>query len=111
MGGLFLLLPILLLYLLISEALDLIVVLATLLADLFQKETFDNVEFPVIIGLVLIFGVSFVTGLGQRSKKGDIPYEKCTIGLLDSACGCAYLQWLRISTKRPNHADAGAGRF
>ena len=35
MGGLFVLLPVLLLYLLLSEALDLIVALATPIADLF----------------------------------------------------------------------------
>lgn len=70
MGGLFVVLPILLLYLLISEALDVIVALAAPLVDLFPKGTFDKVKFPVILGLVLIFGVSFITGLGLRSKKG-----------------------------------------
>lgn len=70
MGGLFVLLPILLLYLLISEALDLIVAVATPIADLFPKGTFEEVEFPVIVGLILIFGVSFLIGLGLRSEKG-----------------------------------------
>jgi len=70
MGGLFVLLPILLLYLLISEALDLIVAVATPIADLFPKGTFEKVEFPVIVGLILILGVSFLIGLGLRSVKG-----------------------------------------
>jgi len=70
MGGLFVLLPILLLYLLISEALDLIVAVATPIAGLFPKGTFEKVEFPVIVGLILIFGVSFLIGLGLRSEKG-----------------------------------------
>ena len=70
MGGLFVLLPILLLYLLISEALDLIVAVATPIADLFPKGTFEKVEFPVIVGLILIFGISFLIGLGLRSEKG-----------------------------------------
>ena len=70
MGGLFVLLPVLLLYLLISEALDLIVAVATPIADLFPKGTFEEVEFPVIVGLILIFGVSFLIGLGLRSEKG-----------------------------------------
>jgi uncharacterized membrane protein len=70
MGGLFVLLPILLLYLLISEALDLIVAVATPIADLFPKGTFEKVEFPVIVGLILILGVSFLIGLGLRSEKG-----------------------------------------
>ncbi len=70
MGGLFVLLPILLLYLLLSEALDLIVALATPIADLFPEGTFEKVEFPVIVGLILILGVSFLIGLGMRSEKG-----------------------------------------
>ena len=70
MGGLFVLLPILLLYLLLSEALDMIVALATPIADLFPQGTFEKVEFPVIVGLILISGVSFLIGLGLRSDKG-----------------------------------------
>jgi len=68
MGGLFVLLPILLLYLLLAEALDLIVALATPIADLFPEGTFGKVELPVIFGLVLILGLSFVIGLGLRAK-------------------------------------------
>ena len=68
MGGLFVLLPILLLYLLLAEALDMIVALATPIADLFPEGTFGKVEFPVIVGLILILGVSFVIGLGLRAK-------------------------------------------
>lgn len=70
MGGLFVLLPVLLLYLLLVEALDLIVALATPIADLFPKATFEKVEFPVIVGLILILGVSFLIGLGLRSDIG-----------------------------------------
>jgi len=70
MGGLFVLLPILLLYLLLSEALDLIVAVATPIADLFPEGTFEKVEFPVIIGLILILGISFLIGLGLRLEKG-----------------------------------------
>ena len=70
MGGLFVLLPILLVYLLLAEALDMIVALATPIADLFPEGTFGKVEFPVILGLVLILGVSFVIGLGLRAESG-----------------------------------------
>ena len=70
MGGLFVLLPVLLLYLLLSEALDLIVALATPIADLFPEGTFEKLEFPVIVGLILILGVSFLIGLGMRSETG-----------------------------------------
>lgn len=68
MGGLFVLLPILLLYLLLAEALGLIVALATPIADLFPEGTFGKVEFPAIVGLILILGVSFVIGLGLRAR-------------------------------------------
>jgi uncharacterized membrane protein len=70
MGGLFVLLPILLLYLLLAEALDLIVSLAAPIADLFPGGIFDKIEFPVIVGLILILGVSFLIGIGLRSDIG-----------------------------------------
>jgi len=70
MGGLFVLLPVLLLYLLLSEALDMVVAIATPIADLFPAGTFDKIEFPVIVGLILISGVSFLIGLGLRSETG-----------------------------------------
>jgi uncharacterized membrane protein len=70
MGGLFVLLPILLVYLLLSEALDMIVALATPIADLFPEGTFGKMDFPVILGLILILGVSFFIGIGLRAKIG-----------------------------------------
>ena len=66
-GGLFVLLPVLLLYLLLAEALELVVALATPITELFPKGTFDEVRFPVIIALVLIVGASFLIGLALRS--------------------------------------------
>ena len=68
LGGLFVLLPVLLLYLVLAEALELVVALATPIADLFPKGTFDEVPFPVIIALILIVGLSFLIGLGLRSE-------------------------------------------
>jgi uncharacterized membrane protein len=67
LGGLFVLLPVLLLYLLLAEVLELVVALATPIADLFPKGTFDRINFPVLIALVLIVGVSFLIGLSMRS--------------------------------------------
>jgi hypothetical protein len=49
LGGLFVLLPLLLFYLLLSEALNALVVLATPIADLFPKAWFDDVKAPVIV--------------------------------------------------------------
>jgi uncharacterized membrane protein len=70
LGGLFVLLPLLLLYLLLSEALELVVALATPIADLFPKGTFDKFEHPVLMGLVLIVAASFLIGLAMRSSAG-----------------------------------------
>jgi len=70
MGGLFVLLPVLLLYLLLTEALGLIVALATPIADLFPKGTFDDIKHPVALGLILIMGLSFLIGLVLRSENG-----------------------------------------
>ena len=70
MGGLFVLLPVLLLYLLLSEALGLIVALATPIADLFPKGTFEKINHPVAMGLILIMGLSFLVGLVLRSENG-----------------------------------------
>ena len=67
LGGLFVLLPVLLLYLVLAEVLEMVVALATPIADLFPKGTFDEVTSPVIIALILIVGVSFLIGLGLRS--------------------------------------------
>ena len=43
------------------------VALATPIADLFPKGTFDQVKMPVVIGIILIVGASFLFGLALRS--------------------------------------------
>jgi uncharacterized membrane protein len=70
LGGLLVLLPVLLLYLLLAEMLPLIIALATPIADLFPKGTFARINFPVLIALILLVGASFVIGLGLRSAAG-----------------------------------------
>jgi len=69
-GGLFVLLPVLLLHMLLSQALGLIVVLATPIADMFPKGMFDKIKHPVAMGRILIMGLSFLVGLALRSKNG-----------------------------------------
>jgi uncharacterized membrane protein len=66
MGGLLVLLPLLLLYLVLTEAVQLIVTLATPIADLFPVGTFDKLEHPVLLALLLLLFVSFVFGLALR---------------------------------------------
>jgi uncharacterized membrane protein len=70
LGGFLVLIPVLLLYLVIAEAFDLVIALATPIADLFPKGTFDQVQAPVVIALLLIVGASFVIGLAMRSAGG-----------------------------------------
>ena len=67
LGGLFVLLPLVLFYLLLVELLQVVVMLATPIADLFPKGTFDEVHMPVLVGLILIVGASFLFGLALRS--------------------------------------------
>jgi uncharacterized membrane protein len=67
LGGLFVLLPLLLFYLLLSQALQAIVALATPIADLFPKGWFDKVEAPVLVALILILAASFVFGVMLQS--------------------------------------------
>ena len=66
-GGLFVLLPLVLFYLLLAELLEVVVLLATPIADLFPAGTFDEVKAPVVIAVLLIIGASFLFGLTLRS--------------------------------------------
>jgi uncharacterized membrane protein len=70
MGGLFVLLPVLLFYLLLTEALQAIVGLATPIADLFPKDTFDESKALALVALLLLVGTSFLIGLAMRSTAG-----------------------------------------
>jgi uncharacterized membrane protein len=70
LGGFVVLLPILLLYLMLSEAFELVVALAMPIADLFPRGTFDKANFPVLVALLLILVVSFALGLAARSDLG-----------------------------------------
>ena len=69
-GGLFVLLPILLLGLLLKEVLDLVVAMATPITLLFPEGTFDTMKFPILAGVVLIASVSFLIGLAMRIDTG-----------------------------------------
>ena len=85
LGGLFVLLPLILFYLLLSEMLALVVALATPIADLFPKGTFDQVKMPVIIAVILILGASFLFGLTLRSaalRRSGLWIERTVLGRL-----------------------------
>ena len=70
LGGILVLLPLLLFYLMFVEILQLVVALAIPIADLFPKKLMEQVNFPVLVALILIFGVSFLLGLAIRLEAG-----------------------------------------
>jgi uncharacterized membrane protein len=70
LGGLFVLLPVILVYLALSEVLDLLVAMATPIADLFFPGKFEEAEFPVLVALALLIGISFILGLIMLSDRG-----------------------------------------
>ena len=67
-GGVLIVLPLLLFYMLLSEILGMVVALATPIADLFPKGTFDEVKMTVLLAVMLIVVVSFIFGLALRSS-------------------------------------------
>jgi uncharacterized membrane protein len=69
LGGLFVLLPLLLLWVLLDEALGLVVALATPIADLFPSSWFENLEAPSAVAFLLILAASFVFGLALQSQR------------------------------------------
>ena len=69
LGGFFVLMPMMIFYLLLSELLELVVVaLATPIADLFPEGTFEYLDEPLVIAIVLLVVASFLLGLALRSK-------------------------------------------
>jgi uncharacterized membrane protein len=68
LGGLFILLPLMLLWIGLDEIIGLIVVMATPIADMFPPDAFeDDLKLPGIVALVLIVGASFILGLAAKS--------------------------------------------
>jgi uncharacterized membrane protein len=67
LGGLFVLLPLMLLWIGIKEIGGLLVEMATPIADLFPPGVFDNLTAPGVIALLLIVGTAFVLGLATKT--------------------------------------------
>ncbi|MGB3647716.1 MAG: DUF502 domain-containing protein [Desulfobulbales bacterium] len=69
-GGLFVLLPVILVYLALSEVIGVLIAMATPIADLFFPGKFEEAEFPVLVALALLIGISFILGLIMLSDAG-----------------------------------------
>ena len=67
LGGLFVLLPLMLLWIGMKEIAGLLVAMATPIADMFPMEMFDDLAAPGVIATLLIIGTSFILGLAGRS--------------------------------------------
>ena len=68
LGGLLVLLPILLFILLLMEIVQMVVGLATPIADLFPAGTFDDPKYPVALAVILLFGASLIIGIAMKSN-------------------------------------------
>lgn len=68
LGGLVVLLPLLIFYLLMDELIDIFIALATPIADLFPPGYFDGAYAPLLLALLLLLAGSFVFGLALRSS-------------------------------------------
>ena len=69
-GGLFVLLPVILVYLALSEVIGVLVAMAAPIADLFFPGKLEGAEFPVLVALALLIGISFVLGVIMLSDTG-----------------------------------------
>ena len=70
LGGLFVLLPVILIYLALAETFEILVLIASPIADLFFPGHFDDAEFTIPIALALLIGFSFILGLIMLSDIG-----------------------------------------
>jgi uncharacterized membrane protein len=72
LGGLFVLLPVILIYLALAEVVGVLVLMATPIADLFFPGHFEEIEFPALVALALalLVCVSFILGLIMLSDTG-----------------------------------------
>ena len=69
LGGLFILLPLILLWLGLKEIGGLLVAMATPIADLFPAGNFDRLAAPGVFAAILIAGAAFIVGLAARSTE------------------------------------------
>jgi uncharacterized membrane protein len=71
-NGLVILLPVVLVFLAIREIFEMLVGIATPIADLFPEGTFDHVQETQIIAILLIVGASLLLGILSKLKAGRV---------------------------------------
>jgi uncharacterized membrane protein len=70
LGGLFVLMPVILIYLALAETFEILVLIATPIADLFFPDHFKEAKFTVLLAITLLIGLSFIFGLIMMSNIG-----------------------------------------
>jgi uncharacterized membrane protein len=70
-NGLAILLPVVLVFLAIKEIFELLVNVATPIADLFPSGTFDHVKETEILAVLLIMGLAVFVGILSKVKAGQ----------------------------------------
>ncbi len=118
-GGFLVLLPLLLLILLLTQIAQLVVTIATPLADLFPAGTFDNLLFhPIVMAIILMLATSFVIGLTMESQMasrlgkwlvektlGRLPIYQFVKSLIDGFLGAE-----KDGVIKPALLDTGGGQ-
>ena len=105
LGGLFILLPVVLIVRLLAEAMDLAVAVATPIADLFPQGTLDDSKFPRLLAVGLIVVTAFVLSLLARCKPGRWMGLWIERGLLLPLPGYRAIKSLTRSLGNPEQAE------
>jgi uncharacterized membrane protein len=116
-NGLAILLPVVLVFLAIKEIFELLVNVATPIADLFPSGTFDHVKETEILAVLLIMGLAIFIGILSKVKAGQVlghSIEKHTLykipmyRMLKSLVG-AFLNLESETSFKPAFLENGAG--
>lgn len=94
LGGLFVLLPVSLLYILVLEIFDIAIAVATPITLLFPAGQFDDSKFPELLAILLIVGASLIIGLMMRSNFGVRVGEWIELKILHPVPGYEFLKSL-----------------
>ena len=116
-NGLAILLPVVLVFLALKEIFEMLVGIATPIADLFPLGTFDHIRETEIIAVLLIAGMAIFIGILSKIKAGQVlghTIEKHTLDkipmyrMLKSLVG-AFLQLENAESFRPALFENGEG--